>query len=125
MCCQVLNELPDDEFIFQMGTLNGTPPEVLQNRDLMDLLLPMLRADFTLDENYTWIPGAPLNQNFSIFGGEADLKVPQTHLEAWAEYTIGVSTMTIFPGGHFFLKDPGSELFPAMRLELGQLIAAG
>jgi surfactin synthase thioesterase subunit len=121
----VLNNLPDAEFILKMGTLNGTPEKVLQNRELMSLLLPMLRADFRLDETYDWIPGAPLQQNFSIYGAEADLKVPQAHLEAWSDYTTGAATLTIFPGGHFYLKDPGSQLFPAMSLELQQLIGAG
>ncbi len=117
----VLHLLDDEDFIIQMGTLNGTPPEVLQNRELMGLLLPMLRADFTLDETYRWAAGPPLHQNFSIFGAEADFKVPHAQLAAWSEFTRGASSLAIFPGGHFYFRDPGSGLYSALNRELVRL----
>lgn len=44
--------LPDDEFKKALGRFEGTPKEILENQELMDFFLPMLRADFTMDETY-------------------------------------------------------------------------
>src|SRR6185312_2074582 len=42
--------LPDEEFIAELHRLNGTPREILSDAQLMQLALPMLRADFQLGE---------------------------------------------------------------------------
>lgn len=44
--------LPDDEFKKALGRFEGTPKEILENQELLDFFLPMLRADFTMDETY-------------------------------------------------------------------------
>ncbi len=114
----ILHPLTDAEFAREMGTLNGTPPEVLANRELMALLFPMLRADFRLDETYVFRAGEPLWQDFSIFGGAGDFKVPEGQLRSWAEHTTGASRFQRFAGDHFYLKDTRSAMFEALRGEL-------
>jgi medium-chain acyl-[acyl-carrier-protein] hydrolase len=54
-----LHQLPEDELIAELRTYQGTPAEVLAHRELMDLLLPVLRADFALVEHYVYRSGAP------------------------------------------------------------------
>ena len=44
--------LPDDEFKKALGRFEGTPKEILENQELLDFFLPMLRADFTMDVTY-------------------------------------------------------------------------
>jgi surfactin synthase thioesterase subunit len=44
------------EFIEQMATYNGTPSVILENKELLELLLPMIRADFSLSEYYARSP---------------------------------------------------------------------
>lgn len=44
--------LPDEEFKRELGRFEGTPKEILENQELLDFFLPMLRADFTMDETY-------------------------------------------------------------------------
>ncbi|HKG20773.1 MAG TPA: alpha/beta fold hydrolase, partial [Blastocatellia bacterium] len=48
--------LPDPEFIDELRRLNGTPKEVLENRELMQLMIPLLRADFAVCGTYTYMP---------------------------------------------------------------------
>src|SRR4051812_16907998 len=45
-----LHRLPDNAFITGVKALNGTPPEVFEHEELLDLILPILRADFELVE---------------------------------------------------------------------------
>src|SRR5262249_33598404 len=42
--------LPHDQFLTAVRELNGTPPELLENPEILDLMLPTLRSDFHLAE---------------------------------------------------------------------------
>jgi medium-chain acyl-[acyl-carrier-protein] hydrolase len=118
----VFHPLNDQEFAETMGTLNGTPREVLDSPELMGALMPILRADFTLDELYVHQPGEPLWQDFSIYGGRDDAKVPEDHLRSWAGYTRGESRFRLFPGDHFYLRDMASAMFGVLGGELEETI---
>ena len=46
--------------IEKLREMNGTPPEILAHEELMDLMAPIVRADFTISETYTYKPGEKL-----------------------------------------------------------------
>ncbi|GCE20002.1 thioesterase II family protein [Dictyobacter kobayashii] len=94
---------PDPEFIESLKTLGGTPDAVLQNAELMQLLLPTLRADFALNETYQYQPEPPLKILMTVFGGSEDKEVDPTKLQEWQKQTHYPITKKIFPGGHFYL----------------------
>lgn len=52
--------LPDSELLKEINRLNGTPPEVLEHPELMQLMLPLLRADFEAIETYSYSPAPRL-----------------------------------------------------------------
>ncbi|KAL3878121.1 hypothetical protein ACJMK2_030493 [Sinanodonta woodiana] len=97
----------DDEFIEFLRKLNGTPAEVLNNKELMSLFLPSLRADYSLVDQHDCDKLPPLDQRLScpidIFDGVDDV---EHDLEGWREVTTGPSTVQKLPGAHFYLKDP-------------------
>lgn len=96
-----LHGLPEAEFLAGLERLGGTPPEVLANRELLDLVLPMLRADFALVSSY--LPAATrLACPILVLGGDADAETTPEGLAAWAECTAGPTRVTMLPGGHFF-----------------------
>ncbi len=101
---QPLNALSDDSFLKRLCALNGIPKEVLQNEELMQLMLPVLRADFTLYETYFYRNAAPLACPISVFGGLQDGKVGCDRLEAWRGQTSERFCLQMFPGDHFFLR---------------------
>jgi medium-chain acyl-[acyl-carrier-protein] hydrolase len=101
----VTYDLPDVEFIEYLRSLNGTPAEVFDHPELLELLLPLLRADFTVVETYRYRPGPALDCPVTAFGGARDLKVSQAKTEAWGVQTSGAFDARIMPGGHFFLND--------------------
>src|SRR3954453_3800140 len=67
-----LHHLADDAFIAGVRALNGTPREVFEHPELVELLLPMLRADFELLETYVELPGPRLSCPITALGGNAD-----------------------------------------------------
>ena len=65
-------DLPKDEFVEELGRLNGTPREVLEHPELLELLLPILRADFSVCQTYVYAPGEPLDVPITVLGGLED-----------------------------------------------------
>ncbi|MEW9701881.1 thioesterase II family protein [Paenibacillus sp. SI8] len=98
-----LHELPDNEFIMELRRMNGTPEAVLQHDELMQLLLPRLRADFEVCETYSYIQDQPLPCPISAFGGNSDYDVTVASLASWNEHTMSEFNLHMFEGDHFFL----------------------
>lgn len=113
--------LPEKEFIRELRKLKGTPEAVLQHAELMQLMLPILRADFTLVETYTYLADEPLECAISAFGGLQDDNVNHTQLEAWHEQTQCGFSLRMFPGDHFYIYENHLWLLLAIEQELGQL----
>jgi medium-chain acyl-[acyl-carrier-protein] hydrolase len=111
-----IHRLPTNEFVTELRRLNGTPSELLDYDELMEIILPLLRADFAIYETYVYSTGPPLNCPISVFGGLEDRAVNKSDLEAWRAQTSGVFSVRMFPGDHFFLKQP--LFFQALSQEL-------
>lgn len=97
-----LHTLPDLELIEVLKDFNGTPPDVLQHRELMDLLLPTIRADFALVDDYVYRPGLPLAMPITVLAGrQEDRTVEQ--VEGWQKETLSDCNVHWFDGDHFFI----------------------
>jgi medium-chain acyl-[acyl-carrier-protein] hydrolase len=99
-----LSELPDAPFVDEVKKLNGTPPELFEDAELAELVLPILRADFALCESYRYEPLGPLTCPLVAFGGIEDAGVTRTSLLAWREQTTASFTLRMMPGDHFFIR---------------------
>jgi medium-chain acyl-[acyl-carrier-protein] hydrolase len=101
-----IHDLPDKDFLGALRQMNGTPTELLDHRELMELMLPVLRADFALYETYAYSTEPPLDCPITAFGGLHDLRVNDGDLQAWQAHTTASFSIRKFPGGHFFLNEP-------------------
>lgn len=113
-----VHQLPDAGFLEQLRNFNGTPREVLQNSELMQILLPILRADFAMNETYVYPPGKALRCPISAFGGLQDPLANREELTAWREQTCGPFKLRIFLGGHFFLHSARMLVLRAIAEDL-------
>ncbi len=98
---------PEPEFIEEIRSLNGMPDELLENRDFMELVMPMLRADFHLCGTYAPPLGrAPLDCPMLIVGGARDTELAEdpADLGAWADETTGPVRRREIDAGHFFIN---------------------
>lgn len=107
-------DLPEPEFMEKLRGLNGTPAEVLDHPELMELLLPLLRADFQVIQTHTFAPEPPLDCPITVFGGMEDHEISREHLEGWREQTTSEFSLRMFPGDHFFLRKSQSLLLSAI-----------
>lgn len=114
--------LPEAEFIAELRRLNGTPEAVLGNRELMQLLLPTLRADFAVLETCGYEPEPSLTCPIVAFGGLQDPDVTCEMLEAWRQQTCSGFSLQMLPGDHFFLHAAQPMLQQALYRALSSLI---
>jgi medium-chain acyl-[acyl-carrier-protein] hydrolase len=97
-------DLPEEPFMAALRRYGGLPDEVLQSRELLDLLLPRLRVDLAVTGTYVWSDRPPLAFPITAFGGEEDVTVSPDVVKAWREHTVAAFDAHMFPGGHFFLS---------------------
>lgn len=102
--------LPEAEFIAELYRLNGTSKEILENRELMELFLPILRADFEVIETYIYRKKLSLEYPLTAFGGLSDTEANIDELQAWGKQTNATFVLKMFPGDHFFIHSAQSEL---------------
>jgi medium-chain acyl-[acyl-carrier-protein] hydrolase len=115
-------DLPSDEFVAELRRLDGTPSEVLEHPELMELMTPLLRADFAMVDNYEYLPGPPLVCGIMAYGGLQDREVSRADLEAWRTQTRGGFMSRMLPGGHFFVQTEQALLLGSLKHELHQLL---
>ncbi len=119
-----LHALPDREFLAGIKKLGGTPDEVLANAELMELFLPILRADFTLLETYKYVPEPPLACPITAYCGTEDKEVSKEEMAGWQEQTLSTFKLVTIPGGHFFIHSQQNLLLQHISQELQSLAKA-
>lgn len=99
--CHTLN---DDKFKVKLHELGGFPQEVLENEELLDFFLPILRADFKAIETYVYSEQLPLDIPLTVIAG-LDEKISQEELLGWQKESSHELEILQFPGNHFFILD--------------------
>jgi medium-chain acyl-[acyl-carrier-protein] hydrolase len=112
----------DYEMIELLRHLGGTPPEILEDSRLLELLLPALRCDFEVFFNYEYVPSQPLHSAIVALGGTMDTMVSEADLLAWAQHTHGPFACKLFAGDHFFIRSAQSEVLADLQNILTNLI---
>lgn len=113
-----MHDQSDEVFMDSLRSLRGTPEELLANEELMQLVLPVLRADFEIADRYDHQAEPPLSCPISAFGGVGDLVTPRERLEPWGELTDGPFKLRMLPGGHFFVNDQRDLVLRAVFQDL-------
>jgi len=113
-----VHNLPKREFLEELRRLNGTPAELLNQQELMDIVLPSLRADFALYESYRYSNEPPLDCPISAYGGLNDPHVKRRDLEGWRDQTRVSFSIRMFPGDHFFFRTAEPSLLRVLAQEL-------
>lgn len=102
--------LPEPEFFEKVRHLNGTPPEILADPQVRQLLERILRADFEVIETYVYSPEPPLSCPIIAIGGLRDDEVDRDQLDAWRIHTNNRFVLRMLPGDHFFIHTQQTTL---------------
>lgn len=118
-----LHGLSDDAFIAEVNRrYGGIPRALLAERELLDLLLPTLRADLTALETFLPRQRPPMAIPVTAFGGSDDAMTPRAHLDAWRDETTAAFRVRIFAGGHFYLDPRRTDVLADVAATLTPLL---
>ena len=70
------------ELLQKLRELGGIPQERVEDAELIEVLLPTLRADFSMAETLVYASDEPLTCPIDAFGGLADKEVSQAEMAA-------------------------------------------
>jgi medium-chain acyl-[acyl-carrier-protein] hydrolase len=105
-----IHHLPEEDFRSALRDMGGMPPEILDNAELMALVSPVIRADFTAVETWPYVAGPPLDVPLTAFVGDVDREYTLEQAEAWRVHTTRAFTCHVLPGDHFFIHTQRDRL---------------
>jgi surfactin synthase thioesterase subunit len=117
--------LPDNEFMKEVMDLGGTPDEVVNNTELLQFFLPILRNDFRITERHTCIEREnKIECGITIFNGNDD-DINLEELLLWKNHGNNSVRICNFVGGHFFIKKKKKRIVDIISSTLMETYYAG
>ncbi|WP_159012262.1 non-ribosomal peptide synthetase [Streptomyces sp. NRRL F-5123] len=102
-----LHRLAPDEMLRTLAQFGGVDAAAFDEPELLELVLPTLRADVAFTETYAHTPGKPLDCPVIVYGSDGDPGTTPAALLGWRETTTGQVDTVFLRGGHFHLTaDP-------------------
>ncbi|WP_331744467.1 thioesterase II family protein [Streptomyces mirabilis] len=120
--------LPDARLAAEVRRVNPDFADLLAQPDLVDLLLPMIRADYRLFEQYRKSEPVAVRAPLLVVSGRADPEIDGADLGEWAACADAGADVRLLPGGHFYLTEdagPVAELMAERLSALGHRRRAG
>jgi medium-chain acyl-[acyl-carrier-protein] hydrolase len=108
-------DLPHDQFVQKLVEMGGTQEEILANREMLELMVPILRMDFKAYETYRYTEDRPLECPVTALGGSLDTFVLPADVEQWSLHTGGAFAHTTLDGGHFFIHPRMKDVTDIIR----------
>jgi surfactin synthase thioesterase subunit len=98
----------DRQLLDYVVGLGGVPAELIGQRTLLEMLLPIIRADLRMDEAYRYTP-APLDCPITAFAGEDDRVVAIECVDGWRRHTTREFQLIPLRTGHFWNPECRAE----------------
>ena len=115
-----LARLPREELLREVRRHYEPPEATFEIPELIDVLLPVLRDDMALVDDYTYAAEPPLACAIDAYIGARDRSVPVEAAARWCEQSTGAFALSVLPGGHFFLQ----EALPQLQREVAARLQA-
>ncbi|MCG6495249.1 thioesterase II family protein [Kitasatospora sp. A2-31] len=106
--------LADDEFVARVEEFAGYKHEALADPDMREILLPLLRADVEMHENYKPLSDRPIRIPVTSLRGADDALVSREHAREWRSVTSAGFHYLEVPGQHMYLVDSPDTVLDAV-----------
>lgn len=116
-----IHTLPDRQFVEALRKLNGTPAEILDDSSLLEMFIPILRADLRLSETYRYTLAPRLQHPITVFSGLNDITSPPEQLQEWQRHTRGGCALRLLEGDHFFIQQHAHLVAASILKSLGRV----
>jgi medium-chain acyl-[acyl-carrier-protein] hydrolase len=104
-----LHHLPQNELLDALAEYGNMSEAIRNEPELIELLLPAIRADFALLDDYhqgrATRHAPPLPCQLSVFGGAQDPWTEADGLAHWQQFSSGRFRLRTYAGAHFFINE--------------------
>ncbi len=104
-----IHELPTGEFADKIVAMGATSKEIFSMPALMNVFVPVLRADFRLVETYRYEEAEPLPWRLTAIAGTEE-QWTDAEIESWNRHTSEGCSIVRLPGGHFYWQHNAEPL---------------
>jgi surfactin synthase thioesterase subunit len=107
--------LPDGEFLERVSEFAQYNAETMDDPEVRDMVLPTLRADVEMHEEY--LPGSsdPLPAGITSLRGRDDQLVTADNAAEWVRATSWEFGIEELPGGHMYITEGADEILRIAR----------
>jgi surfactin synthase thioesterase subunit len=112
--------LDDEEFLARVRDFSGYTHPALEDPEMRSLLLPMIRADVEMHENYRPATDKPLSIPITALRGRGDELVDRSQIAQWERATSAGFATVELDGGHMYLAGDPTALLRLIGTELAR-----
>lgn len=106
-----LHRQHDDQLTAELVRLEPSMAELLAHSDMRQMILPVVRNDYQLINNYHPNPDdPPLSIDVTAMAGDADEELLPGDVDGWADTTLTFFSQHLFPGRHFYLREQRDDV---------------
>jgi surfactin synthase thioesterase subunit len=113
-----MSTLSDVDFIERIRGYGGFVDEILNNAEMMELILPTIRADFRLCDHYKLKDDTLIQSPIHVFAGSQDTQTLLESTYSWSLRSKAPVDVQVFSGGHFFLQSHMRDVHDAIIKKL-------
>ncbi|GIJ26726.1 thioesterase [Micromonospora qiuiae] len=117
-----LSHLDDEAFVQELLGYGGIPDTLVGESAVMQMFVPVLRADIEAFEHYVPSPRDLIDCPVYLYGGDRDHLAAPAQVAAWRELVAGPAPLELFPGGHFYLQEHRALLTASIARRLGRCL---
>lgn len=110
-----VHRLPDEGVVRELKSLAGTDTALLGDEEVLRMILPAIRSDYTAIETYRCAPDVAVRAPLTVLTGDSDPKTTLEEAEAWRGHTTGDFDLQVYPGGHFYLTAAAPAIIAELR----------
>jgi surfactin synthase thioesterase subunit len=114
--------LADGQFLDEIERFAGYRHAALEDPEMRQLLLPTLRADVEMHENYRPCAGMPIDVSVTALRGTDDALVSREEVAGWANVTSAAFRQVDLPGGHMYLVEAAGAVLELVANTIEQAV---
>ena len=111
----------DEEIIAHVVSFDASAVAVFSDPGLREVVLPAIRADYRLTDDYSGGHRARLDCPVYGYVGDDDPEASPEQMRGWADMTHGAFRLRVLPGDHFYLRPKAA----ALLADLNEVVISG
>ncbi len=114
-----IHHLADGEFIRELiDTYDGVPEQLLNEPEVLELMLPIVRADLAVVAGHQHEATQAFTCPISAFGGVDDRWVDEVQLSQWCVHTRNSFDLHMIAGNHYYINSNLDDLIDRIKARL-------